>query len=715
MAPVPEKPGDFIDFNAAELRTTFDDDGNALLTIASGNVVARYQDMAISSDRAHADHKTDIAVFEGNVVFQVGVQKVRGERVTINMAAGQWAFESATAVITPQFMQGYIVAPLYSRNALFEGDRDREVTGIDSEITSCDLAKPHYDLVARRVEVYPRNKIVLRDVGAYALGRKVMTLPRVVVPIRGINKDPAIVPRLNQTAEEGLALKTSYAYVGSRSQSGSLLLDLMSRKGIGTGLHHNYKLSNSTGELYAYYIHDQNINKDTFTGTFKHDQKLGTLKASLSSDFRSNSYRYAPDSNTMNSRFSLTRDRTGANSSLVVVQSVNNTFTRTSRLTGDLKHTQLFGEATQLDSEFDYTEFTSDQTRARLQSNLMFTKKEDRFDWSINAQKLTDLSDETFVGGGRFAGIERLPELALVTDSARLGDFLPLGLPLKMKLSYGRFAELPANTELDRTYVDINTPLKRYALSHSWTFGAGAGFKQFLYSDDTARYSYDAGAELSKRLGNKSKFALTYRLQQPRGFTPFRFDYVGNYNIANASLTLDESEKLRLSVLGGYNFQQKNFPWQDITFRCSWRPAPSFLLYTATGYDINRSTWRTLINQVRVRSGDRFKLDIGTRYDTTTERLATIKTQLDAPLGNKMRLQALAGYNGRTDSFDYRSVRLTRDLHCWEASITYVDQSGFYTDRGIYINFRIKAFPLVENFGMGSFGQALDTSVGQVY
>ena len=192
---ISEKPGDFIDFAATELRTTYNDEWNPLLTIAKGNVIARYKYMVITSEIARVDHVTDIAVFEGNVAFQVGVQRVCGECIQINLVTGQWSFTSASAEISPQFMQGYIVAPLFSKGKLFEGVRDRQMTGLGAEITSCNLKKPHYDLVARSVAVYPRSKIVLRDVSAYALGRKVMTLPRLVVPLREIYEDPDLVPR----------------------------------------------------------------------------------------------------------------------------------------------------------------------------------------------------------------------------------------------------------------------------------------------------------------------------------------------------------------------------------------------------------------------------------------------------------------------------------------------------------------------------------------
>jgi len=58
---------------------------------------------------------------------------------------------------------------------------------------------------------------------------------------------------------------------------------------------------------------------------------------------------------------------------------------------------------------------------------------------------------------------------------------------------------------------------------------------------------------------------------------------------------------------------------------------------------------------------------------------------------------------------------LTRDLHCWEASLIYTKQTGFFESQGIMLNLRIKAFPMFHDFGVGAFGQALDARVGQVY
>jgi len=708
-------PAGFVEVKGDTVKTTMED-GQPLLSIADGNVTVHYKDVVATADHARVDHAAELAEFAGSVVLRMGAQEARGSRINYNMRTREWSGTDAIATILPESAKGFLSAPLFAEAKRISGQGNREVHAFDSDTTTCSLDHPHYNFTSRSMALYPNDKVVFRDVSMYVLGHKRLSMSRLVIPIKDIQKNSSILPRFGQSAEEGVFAKLAYPYLGTKSQSGLILLDLMQRKGVGKGVQHSYKFANAVGSVQLYQIFDKNINQSTLTGKATHTQRFGAIQLNASTDFRSNSYLYAPESKSMVNRIALIRDVAGANTSLSVSQNTNDSTTRTSSLAASVRHRQQFGLSTNLDTGFDYTAFdTAGQTRARLTSQVDFTSREKRFDWTISAQKLTDLSDEAFVGQGQFAGVEKLPELGLVTDTTRLGKSLPFGIPARMKVTYGSYSELPTTVSLSRTYFEANTPVHRYKLSDTWSLGAGAGFRQYVYGDNTAQYSFDSSAELSKKLGPKSNFGLTYRLQQPKGYTPLRFDYVGKYNVANASFNFQDSEKLKVSLLTGYNFEQKAFPWQDITLRMSVQPTKGLLLYTATGYDLNQSKWRTLINQLRLRSGEDFKLDLGTRYDTINKRLATIRTVLDTKLGEKMRLQAAAGYNGFTKAFDYRSVMLTRDLHCWEASVVYTSQSGFYSNQGISFNLRVKAFPFFQDYGAGAFGQTLDTSVGQVY
>jgi hypothetical protein len=290
-----------------------------------------------------------------------------------------------------------------------------------------------------------------------------------------------------------------------------------------------------------------------------------------------------------------------------------------------------------------------------------------------------------------------------------------LGLPFSTRLTYGKYAELPYQTRLDRSSFELTSNPRVQDVTHSWTFDKSMGFRQYFYSDQTAQYLVSASAELRKKLGPKSSFGLSYRHERPQGYTPFRFDFLSKYRTADLFVDLRDNERFTMRLGTGYNIEDQGYPWQDITFRSTWTPFPSFLLYTSTAYDLNQSEWRAVVNQVRIRAGSKFRLDIGTRYDPFRHSWSNLKTQLDMPINSLTRLQALAGYNGFTGTWEYRNLAITRDLHCWEMSLVFMDQRGFYNNQSITVNFRIKAFPAFQTVDNGSFGQMLDTSVGQVY
>jgi len=713
FAPLPE--GDVVNVSGENVRTTFDN-GRAQYTIARGNVCVRHRNITVTADCGDIDYISGIATFRGNVVFQVDTQQVHSQIATLNIRTGAWNTNAATSTIEPSFTRGYLVAPVFADAGAIQGVRQKSMGIKNGEVTTCNLEHPHYMLVSKSVDVYPGVRIVLRNVSFYALDKRLVSFRKLVIPLRQVMRDPQLVPKIGQTAEEGFYAKFSYPLSGSRKEASLLLLDLMSKKGVGTGLRSNYQFGTATGETQFYTLNDRNLGRQTYSGWLSHNQLWGDVKFNFTSDFRANEYQYAPQSQTLNSRATFTRNTTNTDSSLIIGYQSNDTYTKTSSTTGNLSFTQRFGDTSEFQSLFDYIAYSGTNNTARLSSNLTFTQKTDKYDWAITATELTDLSDEAFVGYGQFGGIEKLPELSLTSDNARLGKTLPFGLPMQMRLSFGEFSEVSTDYTTLRTFLDLNTPAKTRALSNTWSLISGGGFKQYVYGNDSAQYVYNVSAQLNKRFTEESEFSLTYRFQKPNGYTPFRTDYISDYNIINAALNLKQKNKFKLSLLTGYNFEQTSLPWQNATIRFTVQPTKSFLFYTSTAFNINTWRWKTLINQVRIRSGeDKFRLDLGTRYDTTLGQLSSIRGLLDTKINSKTHVQALAGYNGITGDFEYQNLKITRDLHCWELSLTFVNQTGFYEDKGIRLNLRIKAFPLYESFGQGVYGQVLDTSVGEIY
>ena len=85
-------------------------------------------------------------------------------------------------------------------------------------------------------------------------------------------------------------------------------------------------------------------------------------------------------------------------------------------------------------------------------------------------------------------------------------------------------------------------------------------------------------------------------------------------------------------------------------------------------------------------------------------------------MGRLWRVMALAQYNGYLNRFESRSFQIIRDLHCLEATLTYIDNPfGFRKDQQFFFQLKIKGLPIFNRIGTGQFGQALDTGVGEVF
>ena len=710
---VAQAPEEFVTFEADLVRV--DAEGRQ---VATGSVRAVYRDYAVTSGRAVLDPDTNVATFEENVVLSTRGIQVRAERLTLDLDTRDWEVTSATSSLAPEAFKSGVLSPVYVSGRSLLGTEQQRVDALESRLTTCSLPAPHYLLRAREVEVFPGRRLTARGVTLYALGHKVVSLPVFSVPLNRLRDRTNLIPQIGQTAAEGTFLKTAYNYIATDHNTGSLKLDAMSRKGFGQGLEHNYNFTRATGSLTAYHLYDRTLGTDSLTGRFAHNQRLGSITMDVTSDYRSNSYQYAPNTTSSSTELRFRRGVQDVNTELRIRRGVTGGFGRFETLTSVLSHRQkLFGGDAAF--TFDYGRFGSPSASAdneELSSRAEFFRQLKRYDMRLNLSKRYDLDEDEFTGDDTFSSLDRLPELILESDTGRLGRALPFGVPAALSLSLGSYHEEPLGVETERMVFEVNTRPARDEPDRPWDLDVTAGFRQAFYGNQAAQYVIRTNTDLTRRLGGKSSFNLRYRYQRPRGASAFRFDFASIYNVLTANLNIRETEKFRLTLNGGYNFAFKTLPWQDISLKTRYSPSSRLAFYTSTGYDVNRSKWRGLINQLRIRAPWGFNLDLGTRYDIERSKLASTKAQLETPLGKQTKLQAVAGYNGFRKKFDYRAIMLTQDLHCWEASLVYVDQSDFFDEKGFRFNLRIKAFPVFQQFGVGQRGQSLtDTSVGDQF
>jgi hypothetical protein len=272
---------------------------------------------------------------------------------------------------------------------------------------------------------------------------------------------------------------------------------------------------------------------------------------------------------------------------------------------------------------------------------------------------------------------------------------------------------MPSGVTNGRVYSRLDLLEKPIDISPSNELAISSGFSQAYYANDMMQYVLKFNSLLTTRYNDYLKSRLSWNYQQPYGYSPFKFDYTSKYNYTRAIFDFQDNSRLRWSLSSGYNINQTESPWQDLSLRASTHPSKNTAISLSTGYDFNLGQWKTLTNQVQFVLPKKITLDIGTRYNTDKGKVDLMRGRFDIYAGKKWRLEGITSWNGLTKSFDYKAFRITRDLHCWEASITFDNETGFRQDNMISLDFRIKALPRQDRFGIGQFGQMVDTSMGQ--
>jgi len=700
-------PGDFIELKSADhIRY----DSERRIVRASGNVRFAYQDVEVSADDLAADLEANRAVLSGNVALRTKGEEFRGETLLVHLDTREWEFTRARSAISPQYFESGVLAPLYVGAQEVEGVPDR-LRVLGATFTTCDLPQPHYELTARRLRIWPGRKLIADHATVWILGKRIFTLPWFVVPLRQPQRQP-IVPIVGQDEFQGAYIKTLINYVLNDNSYGGGHLDLMTRRGFGKGIEHAQIYPRGRTDLYLYQVSNTSTGTDELTARGSHQQDFGgglTLRASA--DLRDDSYYYTAGSKVTNSQISLNRQRAGSYSSLAYDYSTTSGVFDFTRWSTSLRHDERgprYGLS--LDSRYD-SQSTAPGEANDLEWNnrLEVTDHETRMDARLLVSKRFDPDGDTFTGDDFYQVVDHLPELMLETDTYRM-KAAPAGLPARMTLSVGNFSERPTLLEAYRIYFGYQGIPNTIRLSSTTRINAQARFEQYLYGDrdHTAQYDYGGNVRLEQDLSSSVQARLGYTLLEPKGFTPFRFDYVGAYRTAAFDLNYRRGQRYRAQLRTGYDARFSR--WQDVIARVDVPLQRNLQFGVSAGYDPNRGVPRNLLT--RFRFGDyRTALEVSASYQPQQGRLSRATSYLDWVANSKWRVQLLSSYDGLQRQFVWGEVLVTRQLHCWEAMAYYSLQRNMFR-----LDFRIKAFEWGKpDFGVGRSGQYLDTSLGEWY
>ncbi len=744
-------PGSDLAYEADTVQSTSLDDSQFTLL---GHVRVYYQGYILNADRADVDLNKGEALFSRSVVLlSPNGQTVRSTEygtLRLNLRQGTYDVLGAVSVLPPDTINAVqdisLLLPVYVYGGAVNGSPskvDAAATHFTTDIFQRRLGT-HYSFGARQVYILPGRRLVARDVSLFKKDHRFFTIPYFFVPLDHRLQRQTLFPTVGETPDEGYFIKFAFGYALATSLPGILRLDLMTRKGIGTGFDQTYGSTaapqKGSGTFTLYHLYDRQTGLTNLTGSLSHAQRFGTVNATLSSQFQQNSYyASAAESRALSTQLNLTRSVGNLTTSLLTNLSENNYGLGTSQtLTSSFNSAYAPTRKEQLLTQLNFSQFVSPSLlgvggtdQRELESNVDYTQHENAFNLELLGTKYTTLGAST-TGSGFAGGLERLPELRLSTDPTHLTalrSFLPNGA--QVGLSLGDFNEPFSRTDTQRAYFSLDTGTVTKNINARNSFDYGGSFQQGFYGDDTAQYVLNGRTGYRLKIGSKSSAGVTYLYLKPYGYSPFQFDQIGNSNLAALSFAYQETSALKLAVASGYDFNQTRgvngssaAPWQNVAFQSLFAPGNIFRLQTTSSYDLNHNTLLDLTNNLRVRAPGNIALDLGTRFAPSQHKFSQINGDFDIPFLRDpnpeedagYRIRAIGGYNGYTDKFDYKGLALTRSWHDWEATLVYQDTpNGLRPGSSFMFNFRLKAFPAYEPFATGQYGQSLDTGLGQVF
>ena len=677
-----------------------------------GNVELTAPQATIRADHVRYEDRTRTVTATGNVTIAIKDDvSYRGESLEYRLTApNQWQFREFSTEYPPEMLGYPFLEPLFARGERAEGDRSGSITIHQGHATTCDLARPHYEFVSRRIIIYPGDKLIARDTDLYVLGKRVVRLPYLFIFLR--ERQYPVTPEIGQTMEDGYFARFFYQYQLSDRHVGVMRLDVTEKRGQGIGVRHRYQLSDGSGELFAFLRNKD----DEYTLQLKHQQQLpARIHADLSFDIKQNSVFTLQKTTSTNINLNFARD----DDSLSFTRYVNAGQFRSDTVSAVLRYNFPLAAGT-VSGNTRYSSFGRNaggeviHADQEMWNYLQWTRPFAAGNVQVLFNHRTDVDGDRYLLDNQNAGTQQLPEISFISNSEKLQWHFLNPVQTSFTLGWGVFDELSGGKQkrLGRTRLEVNTRVPEIKLGNT-TLDGNAYLFQTVYGDrdTTAQYSVDGNLRARTILG-ALRNEVSYRRNIVEGFTPFFFDTrypshsITDNVIYERGDPADPRHYYTARLSSGRDLLNKR--WRDVTLVTRMPAGADIIMTHQLGYDPNTRQWRDWTSGYSWTPNERLVVNLGTRYNIEEHRLSRIAGEIDWVLNSQWRVQHRASLDTATGVFNYNELLLTRDLHCWDATLFVSD-----THQTVGLFLRLKALDIpIPSFGIGRGGEVLDATLG---
>lgn len=258
---VPDISDDNIHINADRMGQNLSDG----LYTAEGNVVVLQHGLNLTADKIDYTPETHILQAIGSVVLSKESTVLKGEKLTLNMDTGI-AEMDRTLLTIPGSSMAITSEKLVRIN-------ESEFTATSTELTTCDMPDPSWKFGADSLKANLSGYATGRNVIFYVKNIPVLYIPWIAFPIVMEKKSGLLFPQFGYSKKRGAEVDLPLYWVISPSQDIQFDLDIMSRRGVGTGVDYRYiRTRQSGGGITPYFIYDQVEDRWRWQLTQKHKE-----------------------------------------------------------------------------------------------------------------------------------------------------------------------------------------------------------------------------------------------------------------------------------------------------------------------------------------------------------------------------------------------------------------------------------------------------------
>lgn len=673
---------------------------------ARHNVEVQYRGILLRGDHLQADFQSNEMRLEGHVTVTTEGQTITCDAIQFNLKTRNYSLENGRLILTPEFIGGGVVAPLFAEGTQAQAKGDQEIQARGPSLTSCDREHPHYLLSGKRVVIYPERKLLLWGGGLSALGHRLISLPKIEIPLRNLRRGLPFTPDFGRNDIEGFYLKTHYLLpTSSLSHSTATQLDITEKQGLRLGLEHQYQRER---QRQGWLDLDYALKDQALSARISHLERFSReFNVDLNMDYNErNAFAYQKRQLNANLRLRHFTSQ-GQTSTLAVRQQSSD---GSDSLSANLMHQSSFQRSqrgrrgVQVALNADYYRrptFGGGADDEEMNTRLNLSGEAPHFRWTLQDERRFDLDGEAYAQDNFYAHTETVPHVILMSDARQLHWGLPPNMSSTMQLSLGQFREItrrndqPFKVDVFRTNFRMDLRASRIPLSGSLFANADLGFEQSFFSDQTAKYNVRANTALMAALGAGWNLQLTHFYQRPSGYSPLsRFDFTSRSDRLTAALTFSADRRAGSFGYGGYggyesyggydsydssygdtgayrsragdeDFQGVGYGQYDAYggYRRASRGRQPWRISLNTGYDLLRSRWNSMGINANGSLSPSSRLGLNTRYDFEGQGFGDLSVQYNYA-GSHLLLDSSLLYSPRQDT----KLSAVRSFVSWKAS-----------------------------------------------